>query len=258
MALLEYNLLEKRDKVAIAIKRIKEFEPPEGYYVAFSGGKDSVVVYDLVKRSGVKYDVHHHLTTVDPPELIRFMREHFGEVPLEKPAINMWKLIIHNKMPPTRLMRYCCRELKERGGVDRRIITGIRWAESLRRNKRRVMEHCMQNHKKIFVHPIIDWANEDVWEYIRVNHLPYCGLYDEGFDRLGCIMCPNKRTQGMLNDAKRWPTYKMAYLKAFDKMLTRRANEGLETKWSSAEEVMHWWIYGKDHNTLDDQFGLFE
>ena len=57
-----------RPKDEIAIDRLREFEPPEGYYVAFSGGKDSITVLDLVRRSGVKYDAHYSLTTVDPPE----------------------------------------------------------------------------------------------------------------------------------------------------------------------------------------------
>jgi phosphoadenosine phosphosulfate reductase len=53
-----------------AIANIQKYEPIEGYYLAFSGGKDSQVIYDLVKKAGVKYDVHFHFTTVDPPELL--------------------------------------------------------------------------------------------------------------------------------------------------------------------------------------------
>lgn len=62
------------DKVELAIERLKAYEPPEGYFVAFSGGKDSVVVKALCDMAGVKYDAHYSITTVDPPELVRFVK----------------------------------------------------------------------------------------------------------------------------------------------------------------------------------------
>lgn len=56
MALIENTLFGTRDKVAEAIQRLKSFEPEEGYYVAFSGGKDSQCVYHLCEMAGVKFD----------------------------------------------------------------------------------------------------------------------------------------------------------------------------------------------------------
>lgn len=84
--LKEQTLFREIDKVDLAIRRIKLHEPPEGYYVAFSGGKDSCVILDLVKRAGVKFDAHINLTTVDPPEVIRFVRQQYPEVTMEKPG----------------------------------------------------------------------------------------------------------------------------------------------------------------------------
>ena len=55
------------------IERIKAFEPPEGYFLAFSGGKDSVVIKALADMAGVKYDAHYQLTSVDPPELVQLI-----------------------------------------------------------------------------------------------------------------------------------------------------------------------------------------
>lgn len=139
-------------KVESAIKRLQSFEPKDGYYVAFSGGKDSQCVYHLCKMAGVKFDAHYAVTSVDPPELIYFIRENYPDVkwerqywdddrpehyyPSGKPMpITMWNLIAHHTLPPTRKVRYCCAKLKEPGGGGRVVVTGVRWAESVNRKK---------------------------------------------------------------------------------------------------------------------------
>ena len=97
----------------IAIKRLKCFEDnaliknPKGYYVAYSGGKDSDVIIDLVRRSGVKYEAHHHLTTADPPEVVWHVKEQ-PDVIIDIPKETMWQLIRRKKMPPRRRARYSC------------------------------------------------------------------------------------------------------------------------------------------------------
>ena len=90
------------DKVELAIQRLKAFEPPEGYYVAFSGGKDSQCIYHLCQMAGVKFDAHYNVTSVDPPELVKFIKTHYPDVKFEhqhdkngKP-ITMWSLIPEN------------------------------------------------------------------------------------------------------------------------------------------------------------------
>lgn len=128
-----------RTKLDIAIQRFKSFEPPEGYLLAFSGGKDSQYIYHLAKMAGVKFDAHYHVTSVDPPELIYFIREYYPDVIFDVPhgedgkRISMWSLIVEKRMPPTRIARYCCAELKEANGDGRIVVTGVRWAESARR-----------------------------------------------------------------------------------------------------------------------------
>jgi len=254
--LKELTLFGEIDKVKTAIERIREFEPQEGYYVAFSGGKDSVVILDLVKRAGVKYDAHYNITTVDPPELVQFIKKEYPNVERHRPKKTMWQLIVEHGIPPLRNIRYCCESLKERGGIGRMVITGIRWEESSRRKQRKMTELCYTQAKR-FLHPIIDWTEQDVWQYIRKNNVKYCKLYDKGFKRLGCIMCPMHGTKGMLRDAQRWPKYYQAYLRAFERMLEEHRRKGHKTRWKTAEDVMNWWIY-QPPKSNPNQIVLFE
>lgn len=129
------------DKVELAIKRLKAFCPPEGYYLAFSGGKDSQCVYHLAKMAGVKFDAHYCVTSVDPPELVQFIKTHYPDVKREiqhdrnGDPVTMWNLIPRKLMPPTRTARYCCEELKESSGKGRFTVTGVRGGESANRKR---------------------------------------------------------------------------------------------------------------------------
>ena len=55
-------------KIDMSLKRIETFQRPEGLYLAFSGGKDSVVTKRLLDMAAVQYDAHYRVTSVDPPE----------------------------------------------------------------------------------------------------------------------------------------------------------------------------------------------
>jgi len=252
------DLFTGKSKEEIAIERIKTFCPEEGYYLAYSGGKDSIVVRDLLIKSECKYDGHFSYTTVDPPEIISFIKQ-FKDISIDRPTTSMWKLIIKNRVPPTMKYRYCCAELKETGGINRRVITGIRWKESTRRQKRKMVEACFKDSRKFYVHPIIDWSDGDVWDYIKNNNLPYPSLYDEGFDRVGCIGCPQGRHDRMIRDFERWPQYKKAYINTFNKCLEKRKLDGLKsTRWANGQDMFDWWINDNKRKVNPDQTVMFE
>ena len=233
-------------KVDIAIERMRSFCPPEGHYLACSFGKDSVVLLELAKMAGVKYEAHFHRSTVDPPELIRFGKFHYPEVTLDRPPTSMFKLILKEGCPPTRLMRYCCRIFKEGYGVGRVVLTGVRRAESQNRRNSKLVYTCPQL-AKTTINPILDWTDIEIWDFIHTRDIPYSSLYDEGFKRLGCIMCPNGYYKLRLREAERWPRFFLAYWRCFEKLAARG-----DRTWQSAEEVMRWWLEekkwkGKDH-----------
>ena len=270
--LIENTLFGTVNKEEIAMQRLRSFEPSDGYYVAFGGGKDSIVVLDIVKRSGVKYDAHYTITSVDPPELIRYIRKYHPDVSMDYPrdkdgkVVTMWNLIPKHTIPPTRQARYCCASIKEVNGKGRVTVTGVRWDESSRRKKlhgvanvktesrkiindalmtnpaaklndrgnlimnddndesRRIVENCYRT-RKVMVNPIVDWTDEEVWEYIHKYNLPYCELYDQGYHRIGCIGCPLAGAEKMKKDFARYPKYRDNYIRAFDRMIKAHPGE---------------------------------
>lgn len=253
--MIEHTLWGDVDKVQVAIERLRMFEPPEGYYLAFSGGKDSCTIKALADMAGVKYDAHYNLTTVDPPELVRFIREQHPDVAIDRPERSMFQLLAIKRMPPTRLARYCCDHLKERGGYGRVVMTGIRAEESNQRAKRQMVEQCYKVQKS-YVHPIIDWSEHDVWGFIHERGIPFCSLYAEGWKRIGCIMCPCATRPRRLQDAARWPKMYAAYVRAFDRMVKLRRDEGHPITWQSGQEVMDWWL-GDAPGVPDEQMEMF-
>ena len=286
MALIENTLFGERDKVAIAIMRIKEFEPmalqndPAGYYVCISGGKDSSVIQELCIMAGVKCEFCHNHTSVDHPETVYFVRreqkrlQDLGytfriEMPRDKygKQKTMWSGISKNGLP-TMIARWCCSMLKEYGGMGRYCIIGVRWAESVKRRnrgvheeitrnkndrvalnndndmKRHLTEICMSKNKLV-LNPIIDWSDDDVWEFIKERKLPVNPLYERGYKRVGCIGCPmaGKKKEKELNEN---PKYKNAYFRAVVRHFEYRKERGLKMDgvMESPESYFEWWLRG--------------
>ena len=118
---------------------------------------------------------------------------------------------------------------------------------------RRVVEQCYRTTKTL-LNPIVDWLDEDVWEFIKTENVPYCGLYDCGYKRLGCIGCP--MSTNAENELNAYPQIKMSYIRAFDRMLQERERRGKDTRsWKTGEEVMDWWLHGK---TDEDELTLLD
>ena len=257
--LIEQTLYGEIDKVKTAIERLKTFEPEEGYWLADSGGKDSCVILALAKMSGVKFEAHHNLTTIDPPELVRFVMEQHKETIIDRPDIPFLKMLPVRGFPQ-RQSRWWCAVYKEGGGAGRRVITGIRWGESTKRAGRRMVEVCMTDKTKAFIHPIIDWLDEDVWEFIRTRNIPYCKLYDEGNKRIGCLFCPMASRQ-RLKDHDRYPRFVKLYIRAFEQLYADRLAKGSESikRWKSGKEMFYWWLK-EDRTGIDnpDQTVMFE
>ena len=249
---MEYtvNLLRKSEPLAL------KYDPEKGFYVGFSGGKDSQALYHMMQLAGVKFYAYFSPTTCDPPENIRFIKTNYPEVEFVKVSQNIYDVFKSMRVLPSMKIRWCCSHFKERGGEGKVVCTGVRKAESVKRSKRNEIEvsgrkfsghidefdewqekrirkkmknlnqdqfseakesevRCISGKDKILLNPIIEWSEQDVWEFLnKVVEVPHCELYDQGWTRIGCICCPMATTKNILRDVKRWPHVKEKWIKA--------------------------------------------
>lgn len=242
-----------------------------------SGGKDSAVICRLAENAGIPFEICHSLTTADAPDTVYHVRKRAKEYEekgikytIKLPTYqgrrtSMWDLIPKKLMPPMRIARYCCAVLKETTGKERFVVTGVRWAESYKREAnrgklevqtsdrrkglilnndndedRQLFETCQLKGKRV-CNPVVDWEDHDVWEYLADQKVEVNPLYGEGFCRVGCVGCPMAGKSRYAAFA-RWPGFQRNYIRAFNRMIDERKARGLSTEWGTGEDVFHWWM----------------
>ena len=231
--------------------------------VQYSGGKDSDVILQLAKESGVPFRVAHSLTTADPPDNVYYIRRVFAQLREEGidcrinvPKRSLWKIMRETLVIPSRIMRVCCSELKERKMPDAPyIVTGVRWAESASRraksgiamvytasdrstraaaagllttddaSSRRLFEQCQMKGVRV-LNPIIDWSDDDVWSYLRDRGIEGNPLYKEGWTRIGCVGCPLAGKRARELAFARYPKLYKAWADAIAYVIERRREMG--------------------------------
>jgi phosphoadenosine phosphosulfate reductase len=237
-------------KIADSIELLKLYEAralelqPYGYHLAFSGGKDSQVIYELAKMSGVKFKAFFNKTSIDPPEVLKFIRKNYPDVEWIKPKETMYQLIYRKGILPLRQARYCCESLKETAGSNSIVITGITNEESDKRAKRKEYEHDYKDKTKYFLHPIKNWAANEVFDFLKSRGVKWCELYDKGANRIGCVGCP-MNPKAMRKDFRERPNFKLAYTNTVRKLMIEK---GKYSNFESAEEVIEWWSSGLSIN----------
>lgn len=274
------------EKEKRAISYLQKFEPKEEpYYLCYSGGKDSDCIRILAQLANVKHEIHHNLTTVDSPETVRYVKSIPGVI-IEKPALTMWELIVKKGYPPTRLTRYCCSELKEKGGKGRKKIVGVRWEESANRRKNNDIVKILGSPKKtekalqdkeidyrinqkggIIMNQDNDEARRFVESCYRTNTVMVNPIVDwtekdvwEFLNHYGCESNPLYRegckrigcigcpmASNRKKELEKYPTYKRAYIRAFGKMIDKRRRDGKScTGIYTSAEIMYKLWVGDD------------
>lgn len=258
--------------------------------VLYSGGKDSDVILQLAKESGVPFRVTHNLTTADPPDNVYYIRRVFAalreegiDCRIDVPRRSLWRIMRETLVIPSRIMRVCCSELKERRMPDAPyIVTGVRWAESARRraksgiamvhnafarergeekaadawllttddaSSRRLFEQCQLRGVRV-LNPIIDWSDDDVWSYLHSRGIDGNPLYKEGWTRIGCVGCPLASPRAREIAFARYPKLYKAWRDAIAYVIERRKAMGnpmilMGRPVESVEDVLGTWCAGR-------------
>ena len=181
------------------------------FYVAFSGGKDSVVALDIVQRAlpHNEFKVVFGNTDMEFPtttELVQKLSRKCSDEGIEflEAASNMTSKESWNIFgPPARKVRWCCTVHKTapvinmlsdkfaNGKLRCVMITGVRGDESVSRSGYDEMSMGKKMAGQYSFHPILEWSSAEIYLYIYSQGLLLNDAYKYGFNRVGCIMCPN-------------------------------------------------------------------
>lgn len=207
----------------------------------------------------------------------------------------MWSLILKRQSMPTRLFRFCCQKLKETGTKDRIAAVGVRASESLGRKGRDIFairgktkqdalyfsyDHAEEVHKEsqeindenwdctlittmkknkdVVVNAIYEWEDRDIWDFIKDRGIEVNLLYEMGFSRVGCILCPMASKTEKMKQIELFPTYKQAYINAAEKLLKSPAfQKRKDVKWKTGEDVFNWWME-LDTDQIEGQINMLD
>lgn len=259
--------MDYKRKIDFAIKLLRSIPQDGPIEVSYSGGKDSDVILELTKMSGIPYRAIYKNTTIDPPGTIAHCKENGVEI--MKPKMTFFELV-EKKGWPTRRARFCCEVLKEYKVLDR-TIQGIRSSESTARAKRyKEPEYCRtytRNEEVRVYLPILDWTDDDVVRFIEERSIKCHPLYYdkptllEGFHvkrRLGCIGCPLKADNGKL-EFKQYPKMLKAWIRAEKKYIDNHPNSSAKRKYLNEYGIAYLNLFSKSYEDFLTQTtgGLF-
>ena len=271
------ELLRKAEKLAL------KYDNEDGFYLAFSCGKDSQAMFHVAKMAGVKFKAHMNFTSVDPPQVIIFKRRQYPSVVEHAPKASIFDLAVEKGILPSMRIRWCCAELKESAGAGKVTLIGIRRDESSRRAKRHEVEvsnkkfsgnidqfakwqqeeiskkeeklmrkmkregkkvnedefslqqdnevRCINGKDSILVSPIFEWSESDVWYFLNnILGVPHCELYDQGYTRIGCILCPMSQFKHKQRELRDFPHVKRGWIRAIKEIRARGVQQNEYTQ----------------------------
>lgn len=177
------EILQKAERLALQYSE-------KGFYLAFSGGKDSQCLYHIAKLAGVKFEAHYARTGIDHPELVHFIMRNYPDVVWDRPEMTFWELVIKRRMLPTRQFRYCCEVLKESKGGQTVTLTGVRRAESIKRSKRNIYEVTSRKFTSDSEDAFEEWRKEQIAQITKNTNQDQ--FAEQGETEVRCISGKDK------------------------------------------------------------------
>ena len=99
--------------------------------------------------------------------------------------------------------------------------------------------YCIKGKDKVVISPIFKWSDNDVWDFIHGNNMPYCDLYDLGFHRIGCLFCPLASVKQKRKELEMFPLVaERIYIRAIRELMEK----GHYDNFDSPEQCFQWWI----------------
>ncbi|ABN07291.1 aminotransferase, class V [Methanocorpusculum labreanum Z] len=191
---VEKNAFHIKNMERNAVREIRQNAPLKPRVnCSFSGGKDSTAVWNIAKKAGVT-EAFFIDTGLEFPETIDFVKSQ--DVELIQKAGDFWQAV-EKAGPPGKDHRWCCKLLKlnplkvhlnDTG--ECLTIQGNRWYESWSRASLEALSQNPTNPLQLNLSPIRSWRALDVFFYLWLRELPYNPLYERGYERIGCYLCP--------------------------------------------------------------------
>jgi 3'-phosphoadenosine 5'-phosphosulfate sulfotransferase (PAPS reductase)/FAD synthetase/ferredoxin len=246
-------------------------------YIAFSGGKDSVVLLDICHRVlPLSVPIVFSDTDMELPDTYKVMEEVIAHYPerefivakAETSALENWRIFA----PPSRTIRWCCSVHKStpalmylkkklrKPAIRAVAFVGVRSDESHSRSFYEDASDGVKNASQMNCMPILDWGAHELWLYIFANNLVVNCAYRKGLTRVGCLVCPETAANHITLIGKLYPRE----VKHYCDVITQTSSKSFSNAADKFEFISDGWQARKSGavlrepivNTLESNNGL--
>ena len=199
---LQYFLNEYKGRIAFASSlgaedqvlthMIREIAPDTKIFT-LDTGRMFQETYDLIDRTNARYKMKMEIYFPDYKQVENMVNDK---------GMNLFYESVENR-------KLCC-HIRKIEPLHRALegcdiwITGLRKEQSVTRNNNNLLELDENNHGRLKLNPLINWSEDEVWDFINKHKVPYNTLHDQGFPSIGCLPCTRAVQPGEDVRAGRW------------------------------------------------------